>query len=226
MIPQSHWHRIKLPDLPTAPPSYNFSSEQSAKLEDRAKTLLAQLNAQYTKSLSPNSTSTHSSRTGSSTLSKADKAFIINILKSGTSTDKLSALILLASSSPVHCTSYLAQLLTLCSKKSREDATKTIRSVVDWLKSQGLPDDRKLKWFSDQTGLRDLCYMRHQTSKPALKSATSGKSRPEKVIEGQRGAGDEYLALWAFESWLKKWYLDLLHVMEVRSSLELPTFLC
>lgn len=41
---------------------------------------------------------------------------------------------------------------------------------------------------------------------------------PRKSLEVGHTAkveGDEWLALWSFEDWLKKWYLELLGVIEV-----------
>ena len=140
----------------------------------------------------------------SSTLSTSDRTFISTILQSGTSSDKLSALILLSSSSPLHTTPYLTQLLALTKKKSRDDAVRAVRAVVDWLKGgsggagvAGLPD-RKLRWFAEQ---------------PLLKSVAAARSDSLKRREKQEG--DEYLLVWAFEDWLKKWYFDLLKVIEV-----------
>ena len=151
----------------------------------------------------------------SSTLSASDRTFISTILQSGTSSDKLSALILLSSSSPLHTTTYLNQLLNLTKKKSRDEAVRAIRAIVDWLKggsggagTAGLPD-RKLRWFAEQPGLKDVSYARTQSSKSGNKQ--TGKQ-----------AGDEYLLLWAFEDWLKKWYFELLKSIEGLSHDPLP----
>lgn len=196
IAPQPMWHAIQQPETPIAPDS--FSLTVTAQLEKRGNELLAQANQQYTDSLSPKSKVSFAEE-ATATLSRADKAFIVTILQSGTTSDKLSALTLLASSSPLHCTSYLSQLLSMCGKKNREESTKSLRSVVDWLKGQGLPKDRKLKWFADQKGLRDVAWCREFPKK--------AKVAPEKL--------DQCLLLWTFENWLKKWYLDLLRVLEV-----------
>lgn len=201
LAPQPLWHAIELPQLPTAPDS--FSLTVSAALEKRANELLTQAGTQYTDSLSPKSKVSYAEE-AAATLSRADKSFIITILQSGTSSDKLSALTLLASSSPVHCTAYLSQLLALCGKKNREESTKALRSVVDWLKGQGLPGNRKLKWFADQK-LRDVAWVKENPKKAKLAP----------------NVADQYLLLWAFEHWLKKWYLDLLRVIEVSRNLVL-----
>lgn len=153
------------------------------------------------------STSRNDTLAMSSTLSASDRAFISQILQSGTSSDKLSALILLSSSSPIHTTPYLTQLLALSKKKSRDEAVRAVRAIVDWLKggsssgsgsAAGLPD-RKLRWFADQPEMKQLVAMRE-----------SG------VKKNGKQPGNQHLVLWAFEDWLKKWYFELLQVMEVR----------
>lgn len=199
IAPQPLWHAVELPALPSAPDS--FSLTVTATLEKRANDLLAQAGALYTESLSPKSKVSFAEE-AMATLSRADKSFIVTILQSGTSSDKLSALTLLASSSPLHCTTYLTQLLALCGKKQREESTKAIRSVVDWLKGQGLPSDRKLKWFGDQPKLRDVAWVRENPKKAKLAPNVT----------------DQYLLVWAFEHWLKKWYLELLRTLEVSFS--------
>lgn len=211
VVPHPLWHSVELPELSLAPESYTLTPETIAALEQKANTLLLQVNAQYTDSLSPKSKSNFL-EDAQSTLTKADKSFIVTILQSGTSSDKLSALTLLASSSPLHCTAYLTQLLALCAKKNREESTKAIRSVVDWLKGQGLPADRKLKWFADQPGLRNAAY-------------SIEKAQKKKKVIGH-SAEDQYLVVWAFEHWLKKWYLDLLRVLEVCCLLRILLSIC
>lgn len=212
MAPHPIWHEIELPELPVAPQSYNLHPNRLTQLQERADELLTELNQQYSDSLSPSSKTTGKSKSRDpqdySTLSKADKSFIVTILKSGTSSDKLSALTLLASSSPLHCTSHLSQLLSLCSKRSRQEATKAIQSVVDWLKHQGLPSSRKLTWFADQPRLRDVAFLQQP----------KGKQPKDQKWK----AGDQHLVVWAFEAWLKKWFLDVLRALETHANDPLP----
>jgi ribosome biogenesis protein MAK21 len=126
-------------------------------------------------------------------------------LQNGTSSDKLSALILLSSSSPLHTTTYLSQLMGLTKKRSRDEAVRAVRAIVDWLKggqggggsAAGLPD-RKLRWFADQPDLHKLIHAREGSLK-----------------KDNYQLGDEHLLVWAFEDWLKKWYFELLQAIEV-----------
>lgn len=64
------------------------------------------------------------------------------------------------------------------------------------MSSAGLPD-RKLKWFAEQRDLRRVASAQR-----------SGLKKNGKI------PGDEHLAFWAFEDWLKKWYFGLLQVIE------------
>lgn len=76
--------------------------------------------------------------------SRSDEQFIANVLTSGTLSDRLSALTLLAQSSPIHNTRALENLRTMASKKGREESLKALRAIVDWWVGGGGPD-RKLK---------------------------------------------------------------------------------
>lgn len=173
------------------------------RMQTRANKLLEELGETFAGSLSSDAKGKGNPLNQTSTLSTSDRAFIKTILTSGTETDKLSALILLSSSSPVHTTSYLNQLLGLTKKKSRDQAVRAIRAIVDWLQggsagtsSAGLPD-RKLKWFAEQRDLRRVAQAQR-----------SGLKKNGKI------PGDEHLVLYAFEDWLKKWYFGLLQVIE------------
>ena len=54
------------------------------------------------------------------------------VLSSGTLSDRLSALTLLAQASPVHNQRALESLKGLAQKKSREGSLKALRAIVDW----------------------------------------------------------------------------------------------
>ena len=78
------------------------------------------------------------------TTSKSDEQFIANVLSSGTLSDRLSALTLMAQASPIHNTRALESLRTMASKKGREESLKALRAIVDWWVGGGGPD-RKLR---------------------------------------------------------------------------------
>lgn len=80
----------------------------------------------------------------STSSSKSDEQFIANVLASGTLSDRLSALTLLAQSSPIHNVRALESLKAMASKKGREESLKACRAIVDWWVGGGAPD-RKLK---------------------------------------------------------------------------------
>ncbi|OCB86684.1 CBF-domain-containing protein [Sanghuangporus baumii] len=83
------------------------------------------------------------------TASSSDAAFLQKILSSGTLSDRLSALTLLAQSSPLHNMRALETLRTMANKKGREESLKALRAICDWWVGGGAPD-RKLKYFVDQ----------------------------------------------------------------------------
>ncbi|KAJ3270930.1 hypothetical protein HDV01_007327 [Terramyces sp. JEL0728] len=116
--------------------------------------------------------------------SKANKDFVSTILKSGTVTDKVSALTLLIQESPVHTFTNLNDHLIqgMAKKKARREALLAIDSIKDLLLNNLLPE-RKLKYFVDQPCLS------HEAS-PA------------------------HLIVWYYEDALKKAYYDFLQVVE------------
>lgn len=66
------------------------------------------------------------------------------MLTSGTLSDRLSALTLMAQSSPVHNTRALETLRGMGQKKGREESLKALRAICDWCVGGGVPD-KKLK---------------------------------------------------------------------------------
>jgi ribosome biogenesis protein MAK21 len=86
----------------------------------------------------------------SSHISASDRQFLSTIMTSGTQSDKLSALTLSVSSSPIHHQKQLDALLNLAKKKSRNEAVQAVASIKDLLVGNLLPDDRKLMYFGKQ----------------------------------------------------------------------------
>jgi ribosome biogenesis protein MAK21 len=143
--PASHWYTIapSLPlkeSLPT--PSQEFSSSQFSI----AKTLHEAEVALY-----------EQSEAGG----QNDARFLSRVLTSGTTSDRLSALTLMAQvcyledelsathvwqSSPLHNTRALTSLLTTAQKKNRDESLKGLRALVDWWVGGGAPE-RKLKYW-------------------------------------------------------------------------------
>lgn len=77
--------------------------------------------------------------------SASDAAFLQQILSGGTLADRLSALTLMAQSSPLHNTRALETLRSMAQKKGREESLKALRAIVDWWVGGAAPD-RKLKY--------------------------------------------------------------------------------
>jgi ribosome biogenesis protein MAK21 len=131
VTPTSQWYlalpALKSPSsLPTPSPEY-LSSKSTL-----AASLLLQDVTAYTES-------------SSHTTSTSDARFLTRVLASGTLSDRLSALTLMAQGSPVHNARALESLKAMAAKKGREESLKALRAVVDWWVGGGTPD-RKLKY--------------------------------------------------------------------------------
>ncbi|GAA6064635.1 hypothetical protein JCM10212_003360 [Sporobolomyces blumeae] len=203
-IPQ--WYNTPLP-TPLASATRPSASVVSGLLA-RGQELLARDNDLYSSSLDPNA-SKGSAPPPPTGLSKADQVFVQQILTSGTSSDKVSALLLLVSSSPVHTMSYLEQLAALSRKKSRDESGRALRGVVDWWRGEGGGSpNRKLRAFADQPLLATVAaaFEAYERGAKGAASAPMAKDAMEKC-----------LALFAFEDWFKKWFFRILQALEQMS---------
>jgi ribosome biogenesis protein MAK21 len=150
---ESDWYNFLPPLLTTSKPVPSHSGSQLATLLDRASSLHA------------SELSIFSSRPNSVGSSASDQVFLRNILASGTLSDRLSALTLMAQSSPLHNIRALEALKNLAEKgrggvgasqdteknkvkgAGREDRLKAARAIMDWWVGGGTPN-RKLKCIS------------------------------------------------------------------------------
>lgn len=123
------------------------------------------------------------------------------LVTSGTLEDKVSAQTLVVQESPVHTIKTFESLMSLASKKSRNQALMALGALKDLL-SQGvvLPPNRKLRPFHKQPDL--LAFLQHR--------------RQTESWEGRIIASipTVYLVLWAYEDWLKRTYFELLKILE------------
>nr|XP_019043464.1 ribosome biogenesis protein MAK21 [Kwoniella bestiolae CBS 10118]OCF22394.1 ribosome biogenesis protein MAK21 [Kwoniella bestiolae CBS 10118] len=134
--------------------------------------------------------------------SSADAAFISQILQSGTHQDKLSALVLLVRESPVHALKELNRLRYMAGWKedgigggsgsNKDQRVAVMKALADWWVNGGGKEKGKLRYFADQ---------------PLL-------AHPQLT--------DRHLLMYAFEDYLKRWFFNLLQVLEVLSHDTLP----
>ncbi|KAJ3306027.1 hypothetical protein HDV03_000564 [Kappamyces sp. JEL0829] len=130
-----YWYQHNLPEISSATVSVQDAGKVKAVFQ-KAEQLWKTDKATYEKVRATNS--------------KANKDFVATILKSGTVTDKVSALTLMIQESPVHAFSHFSQhLLGMAGKKARREALLAIDSMKDLLLTNLLPD-RPLKYFVDQ----------------------------------------------------------------------------
>ncbi|GAA5981184.1 hypothetical protein JCM11641_003139 [Rhodosporidiobolus odoratus] len=200
--PTPHWYAV--PMLSPSSTASKPSATLIQTLQTRGESLLNKENTLYSSSLDPKA-SKSSAPPPPNGLSKADQVFIQQILSSGTSSDKISALLLLVSSSPLHNTPYLDQLAALCRKKSRDESGRAVRGVVDWWRGEGGGSpDRKLRYFADQPLLSTVAEAFEQVGR-----GQAGELQKEDV--------DRCLVLFAFEDWFKRWFFQILQALEQMS---------
>jgi ribosome biogenesis protein MAK21 len=184
--PRPEWFDV--PDLEidtTTPASSSPSKDTVDKLHAYAKSLLDTENLQFQKSQQ----------------SSSAQSFYNTVITSGTLSDKISALTLAVQESPLHNIKALETLIGLASKRSRSQAVDVLRALKD-LFAQGslLPQSRKLYAFQSQPVLPFL-FSKNRTW-------VQGQKLPKPLTQ-------QHLVVWAFESWLKEQYFEILKILEV-----------
>jgi ribosome biogenesis protein MAK21 len=221
--PAPHWSTTPLPTLPAAPASEKKSKkgkeaaapafpsdEQVASLHAQGKALLEADNRTYSELMS---SGTSIAGGGLGTLSSSDAKFISSLLSGGgagtgagggTLSDRIAALTLLVQSSPLHNMHSMESLLSMASKKGREESGRATRALGDWLASAGGLGARKLRYFRDQPMLPAVA---------ALQGASSADATA--AVQG-------HLILYAFEDALKHFYFSFLQLLEAQTHDTLP----
>ena len=134
--------------------------------------------------------------------SSADAAFISQVLQSGTHQDKLAALVLMVRESPIHSVKELTRLRSMTGWKedgtgmggggNKDQRVAVVKALADWWVSGGGKKQGKLRYFADQ---------------PLL---------------AHPGISDRHLVVFAFEDFLKRWFFNILQVLESLSHDTLP----
>ncbi|ETI21100.1 hypothetical protein G647_07444 [Cladophialophora carrionii CBS 160.54] len=184
--PKPEWFDLSDPDVDTeTSPKYTISKDSIDQLHDYAKTLLDEENSKFKDSQQ----------------SSSAQSFYNTVITSGTLSDKISALTLAVQESPIHNVKALETLIGLAGKRSRSQAVDVLRALKD-LFAQGslLPSSRKLYAFQAQP---TLVYFFRDT-----RNWKKGQQLPG-------GLEQRRLVVWAFESWLKEQYFEVLKILEV-----------
>lgn len=186
--PKPDWFEVE-------PPHINIEKASKISKASLPTTILTELH-EYAKHLLD-----EENRKFKSTQQSSSQSFYNTVITSGTLSDKISALTLAVQESPIHNVRALESLIGLARKRSRSQAVDVLRSLKD-LFAQGslLPESRKLQAFASQTTL-PLLFARSRTWK-----------RGDKL---PRGLKEHHLVVWAYESWLKEQYFEVLKVLEV-----------
>ncbi|KAH8425932.1 RNA-binding ribosome biosynthesis protein MAK21 [Aspergillus melleus] len=185
--PRSDWYNIELPPIP-AKQVNALPRHLIDRVYQHALTLLEKESKMYSEAQQASASSSHK--------------FYTTIMSSGTLSDKISALTLAVQESPVHNSKSLESLINLGKKRSRAQAVEVLRSLKDMF-AQGtlLPSDRRLRSFANQPGLLT-----------AFQGA-GGRWSEGDALPG--GLEESHLIVWAFESFLKDQYFEMLKILEV-----------
>lgn len=151
-----------------------------------------------------NEIETAEARKSSSVSQSHDTKWISQVLTSGTSSDKLAALVLLVQQSPIHGLKHLDSLLQLANKKSHRDAMQVIEAVKDLFLTNLLPHDRKLYTFH----MRIHQFLQNVINLPSgiKNTGNSGQASKYKL-------NGETLVRWYFEDELKQRYAKFLRIL-------------
>ncbi|GAA5999928.1 RNA-binding ribosome biosynthesis protein MAK21 [Rhodotorula paludigena] len=211
--PTPHWYAV--PTVTPSPTATRPKPELVTSMLARGQALLQKENDLYSSSLDPKA-SKHGAPPPPNGLAKSDQVFIQQILSSGTSSDRISALLLLISSSPLHTTSYLEQLAALTRKKSRDESLKAMRGLVDWFRGEGGGSpSRKLRYFADQPTLPTVAAAYEALEKKGKKAVDEFEGLTNEDVE-------RCLVLFAYEDWFKRWFFQILQALEQMSVDPLP----
>ncbi|KAK0633327.1 CBF/Mak21 family-domain-containing protein [Immersiella caudata] len=141
--------------------------------------------------------------------SRSTQKFMSTIMKSGTYSDKVSALTLSIQESPVHNCKAFESLIALAGKKSRGQAIAALGALVDLLGNGDiLPSDRRLRTFESQPAFLAALLQ----SKVAVWD--QGQHLPGKIDK-------PHLMMWAYEDWLKAAFFRIIQLLEVWCSDEI-----
>ena len=113
------------------------------------------------------------------------------VLSSGTSTDKLAALTLVIQESPVHGLAGLDNLIGMVTKKAQRMTLQTIDRLKELFLSDLLPENRKLKTFSQHAHLS-----------------------LEEISSGNKDTRDKSLLMWYYEEQLKNRYSTFVQTLQ------------
>ncbi len=185
VTPRSDWFNTELPPINRrAVSTSEILPGYAQQLYEHAKSLLDTENEAFK----------------ASQQSSSSQNFYSTIIASGTLSDKISALTLAVQESPLHNVTALETLINLGKKRSRAQAVDVLRALKD-LFAQGslLPSDRKLHAFSVHPGIISVLS--------ASKGRKPGHALPDSLQP-------QHLIVWAYESWLKEKYFEVLKTLE------------
>ena len=184
--PRPDWHATQLPQVDNSEEDkVHLSPDLSSRIHEYAMSLLEQENEIYaSKHLGSNSS----------------RRFLSTIMSSGTLSDKVSALTLVIQESPLHNMKAFESLIGLARKRSRGQAITALGALKDLLADGTLlPSERRLRAFRLQ---------------PALSVRFVGHQQWRQDDRIPNSLNISHLLCWAYESWLKDRYFEILEILE------------
>ena len=133
------------------------------------------------------------------------------VMKSGTLSDRVSALSLAIHESPLHNRAHIENLVGMCKKNNRREAMIGVDTLKDLVMGSGagsglLPGDRKLKFLAEQPVVRMLLpHLAKTKSVDMLEREHRWLRNPEV---------QKHFILWAFEDMLKARYFEFLTALD------------
>ncbi|KAI9359205.1 CBF/Mak21 family-domain-containing protein [Zopfochytrium polystomum] len=178
IAPLPVWHATRLLPIPDVA-SYTPADEPRIQLAFANAKLL------FDRELELYNNPTKAAEKSRSAPSSSERKFISTVLKSGTTTDKVSAIILMVQESPLHTLPLLRDQLVhgMAQAKARREAMLAVDALKDLIIGGSLLPDVRLKYFRDR---------------PLFSSDVT----------------ERHLIMWYFEDQLKKLYFEFLQLLE------------
>ena len=155
-------------------------------------------------------------------LDSSDRNWAKTVMKSGTLTDKISALAMSTSESYIHHYKRMDQLMVIAKKKSpREsllavDALKSIFIGADSGVDSVLPPDRKCRFFHEQPDIAKMVALL-QTAKIISSSESEDAVEVLKDLSKISTALAQHLCLWTVEDHVKRCYFQWIVCLDALS---------
>ena len=208
-VEKPKWYAHTVFTKPVAPPTKEeIQKEQLSKNRKKAnKTLsstLSPVSVDELKTKAIAALDQYNEKNSESSIAKADKRWIQDMLNGGTLSDKVSALTLQVKNHPEQSLKYLDSLLAIAKKKGRRETNTAVDALRDLFCYDLLPPNRKLRFFASQPWVAAYAFHTTNPSQSPIPLDHAFASCPD----------DLHLAMWALEDGIKLRYAQFLEIVE------------